>query len=129
MAQREIIALCLMSVIVVGCSTNDETSIRDRANLDSTSSLNSEMKDASITQSQLIMDHKLSLGSLHSRKLIICMETGGKFSILEINGSPIALSLNKTEFQREFPQLYKEFETAIAGTKAGEVILDCSILR
>ena len=124
MTQREIIALCLMSVIVVGCSTNDEISIRDKANLDSTSSLNSEMKDASITQSQLIMDHKPSLGSLHSRKLIIRMEAGGKFSILEIDGSPIALSLSKTEFQREFPQLYKEFDTAIAGIKTGKAFLD-----
>ncbi|MBN2182200.1 MAG: hypothetical protein JW715_09820 [Sedimentisphaerales bacterium] len=38
----------------------------------------------------------------------------GNFSVLDLNGRPLALSLSKSEFQEKFPQLYQDYEKAIA---------------
>ncbi len=55
------------------------------------------------------------------------METTGKFSVLELSGKPVALSMNKTQFQNKFPKLYKAFETAVAKFESGEIIIDASM--
>ncbi|MHC4395149.1 MAG: S41 family peptidase [Planctomycetota bacterium] len=77
--------------------------------------------------SQLKSNAVLSLGSLQTRNGIIRLESDGKFSILDLSGNPIALFLNKAEFQKGYPRLYKDFETAIANIESGDIILDASM--
>ncbi len=67
------------------------------------------------------------LGSLHGRKVIVRLESGSEFSILDLEGNPIALSLSKSDFQARFPKLFEEFETAVADTKRQEIIIDASM--
>ena len=55
------------------------------------------------------------------------METDGKFSILDLNNQPLALSMSKPEFQKNFPQLYQDFETAIARGKLNIITPDASL--
>ena len=78
-------------------------------------------------QQEVILKNIPNLGSLQTRNHIIRLETGSKFSILDLSGLPIASSLTKAEFQEKFPQLYKDFETAIAKIEAGDIILDASM--
>ena len=94
-----------MCIIVVGCSSNINTTCCQKMTLN----------DAA------------SLGSLQTRNRIIRLETGGKFSILELSGNPIAVSLNRAEFQKQFPRLYEDFETTIAGNETGDLIIDASL--
>ena len=68
-----------------------------------------------------------SLGSLHTRNCIVRLETGGKISILDLDGNVVALSLSKSEFQGKFPQLYEAYETAIASDGAEDIIIDASL--
>ena len=105
MNTQKIVLLCLICLIAVGCSSDLKTTSYQRTTL----------------------NNAASLGSLQTRNQIIRLETGGKFSILELSGRPIALSLSKTEFQKQFPRLYEDFETAIAGNKTGGFIIDASL--
>jgi hypothetical protein len=104
MNTQKIILLCLICLIAVGCSSD----------LKNTPYQSTTLKKAA------------NLGSIRTRNLIICLETGEKFSILELSGRPIALSMSKTEFQKQFPRLYEDFETAIADNKTGDFIIDAS---
>ena len=70
-----------------------------------------------------------SLGSLQTREKIIQLETGGKFSILDLNGSPVALSLSKPEFQEKFPLLFRDFEKAIANGELEGITPDASTAK
>jgi len=56
----------------------------------------------------------VSLGSLHGRKVIIRLESGSEFSILDLEGNAIALSLSKSDFQARYPKLFEEFKTVLA---------------
>ncbi len=105
MNAQKTIFLCLICLIAVGCSSDLKTTSEQRTTL----------KNAA------------NLGSLRTRNLIIRLEKGDKFSILELSGRPIALSLSKTEFQEQFPRLYEDFETAIADSETVDsVIIDAS---
>lgn len=105
MKVREISLLCLICTIATGCSSNLKTTGCQKTTF----------------------SNAASLGFLQTRNQIIRLEMGGKFSILELSGNPIALSLSKAEFQTGFPKLYEAFETAIAGSEAGDVIIDASM--
>ena len=56
----------------------------------------------------------VTLGSLHGRKVIVRLESGSEFSILDPEGNPIALSLSKSDFQARYPKLFEEIEAAVA---------------
>jgi len=84
-----------------------------------------EAKSAS--ESTLEQSSSVSLGSLHGKKVIVRLEPGSKFSILDAEGDPIALSLSKSDFQGRFPKLFEEFEKALAGADGQEVIIDASM--
>jgi hypothetical protein len=101
MDSRKTIHLCLICLIAVGCSCGLETASDQRTTL----------KNAA------------NIGSLRTRNLIIRLERGDKYSILELSGRPIALSLSKTEFQEQFPRLYEDFETAIADSEPVDFIM------
>jgi C-terminal processing protease CtpA/Prc len=83
--------------------------------------------NSSVPESQFKSNTTPPLGFLKTRKGIIRLESGGKFSILDSGGKPIALFLNRAEFRVKFPQLYEAFETAIADSKAEAVIIDASM--
>jgi hypothetical protein len=58
---------------------------------------------------------------------VIRIETDGNFSIFELNGRALALSLNKTEFKNKFPQLYRDYEKAVANGQLENVTPDASL--
>ena len=76
---------------------------------------------------QTALHNGKSLGTLQTREKIIRLETDGKFSILDLNRRPVALSLSKPEFQKNFPQLYQDFETALANREGENIIPDASL--
>jgi C-terminal processing protease CtpA/Prc len=83
--------------------------------------------NSSFPESQFKSNTTPPLGFLKTRKGIIRLESGGKFSILDSGGKPIALFLNRAELRVKFPQLYEAFETAIADSKGEAVIIDASM--
>jgi len=105
MSTRENILFFILCTIAIGCSSNSET----------------------IYTQKITLDDSGNIGSLQTRNYIIRLETGSKFSVFELSGKPIALSLNKTEFQNKFPKLYKDLETAVAKIAAGDIIIDASM--
>ena len=70
-----------------------------------------------------IAGNSTSLGTLQTRNNIIRLETGDKYSVLDLQGNPVASSLTKQQFQEKFPQLYNDLEKAIAN---GEITIDAS---
>ena len=113
---RQIILLCLICVVAAGCSVNMGGSSRKASSTEA-------------GQLQVEVDDVKSLGSLHTRKLIVRLESGGKFSIMDLDGELIAMGLSKTEFQEKFPQVYDAFEKAYAGGDGEVFIIDASIER
>jgi len=82
--------------------------------------------NSSVPESQFKSNTTPSLGFLQTRKRIIRLETGGKFSILDLSGDPTSMSLSRSEFQEKFPRLYKNFETAIAAGVTEDITIDAS---
>ena len=105
MVVQKIILVWLFCLIAISCSSNLQTTSCQKATLDNVA----------------------NLGSLQTRNGIIRLELDGKFSILDLSGNPIALFLNEAEFQKDYPRLYKDFETAIANIESGDIILDASM--
>lgn len=105
MNRQESILLFILCTIAIGCSSNSEI----------------------ICCQKVTLNDSGNIGSLQTRNRIIRLETAGKFSVFELSGKPVALSLNKTEFQNKFPKLYKDFETAVAKIESGEIIIDASM--
>ena len=69
-------------------------------------------------------DDVTSLGSFQTRDRIIRLETNSRYSILDMAGRTLALSITKSEFQEKFPLLYQDFEKALAN---GEITIDASV--
>ena len=105
MSIRETTLLCVLCTIAFGCSSNSETTCYQKVTLNDSG----------------------KIGSLQTRNHIIRLEIGSKFSVLELSGNPIALSLSKTVFQNQFPKLFKDFETAVAKIESGEIVIDASM--
>ena len=105
MSTRENTLLCILCIVVIGCSSNSETSCCQKVTL----------------------NYSGNIGFLQTRNHIIRLETSDKFSVFELSGKPIVLSLNKTEFRNKFPKLYKDFETTVAKIATGEIIIDASM--
>ena len=105
MSTQKSILLFILCTIAIGCSPDSEK----------------------IYSQKVTLNDSGGIGSLQTRNHIILLETAGKFSVFELSGKPVALSLNKTEFQNKFPKLYKDFETAVAKIESGEIIIDASM--
>ena len=104
---RHLILLLTAALLLIGCSKDSQTP----------SSRNT------------IESNGKSLGTLQTRENIIRLETDGKFSILDSNGRPVAASLSKSEFQEQFPQLFQDFEKAIASGELKNIIPDASLSK
>ena len=123
MSPLRIISLCMVCVIVIGCSSYPQSNHSQEANSDRTIHLNSAAEDTAVTQSGINTDDTLVLGYLRTRKLLVRLETGGKFSFFELSGYPIVLSLNKIEFREKFPRLYDTFVKGIADGELGNIVI------
>ena len=99
MSALKIVTLSLLSLAAVGCSACRETQGTDASD---------------------------SLGSLRTRDVVVRLETGQRFSLFATDGSPIAVSLGKAEFQRRFPRVYHEYEKAVAAGELGDITIDAS---
>ena len=99
---RQIILLLTATLILTGCSEDSKTVYPD-------------LKDGK------------TLGSLQTREKIIRIETSGNFSIFKLNGRALALSLNKSEFQNKFPELFRDYEKAVANGELSNIIPDASL--
>jgi len=102
---RQLILLLTVALILTGCSEESQT----------------------MRSQQTALNDGKSLGSLQTRDRIIRIETDGIFSVFELNGRPLALSLNKSEFQNKFPQLYRDYEKAVASGELEEITPDASL--
>lgn len=102
---RQIIILLAAALILTGCSEDTQTMHSQKAALNGGK----------------------TLGSLQTRDRIIRIETNGNFSIFELNGRLLALSLNKSEFQNTFPQLYRDYEKAVANGQLTNITPDASL--
>ena len=105
MNTQKSILLFILCTIAIGCSSDSEK----------------------ISYQKITLNDSGNIGSLKTRNHIIRLETAGKFSVLKLSGKPVALSMNKTQFQNKFPKLYKAFETAVAKIESGEIIIDASM--
>ena len=105
MITQKSILLFILCTISIGCSSDSEK----------------------ICYQKITLNDSGNIGSLQTRNHIIRMETAGKFSVFELSGKPLTLSMNKTEFQNKFPKLYKNVETAVAKIESGEIIIDASM--
>ena len=105
MTTQKSILLFILCTIAIGCSPNSEK----------------------ICSQKITLNDSGDIGSLQTRNHIIHLETAGKFSVFELSGKPVALSMDKTQFQNKFPKLYKNFETAVAKIESGEIIIDASM--
>ena len=104
---RHTILLLTAAFIFIGCSEDSQTP----------SSRNT------------VTNNGKNLGTLQTREKIIRLETDGKFSILDLNGSPVALSLSKLDFQEKFPQLFQDYEKAIANGELENITPDASLSK
>jgi len=102
---RKLILLLTAVIILSGCSENSKT----------------------MRSQQAALNDGKTLGSLQTRDKIIRIEIDGSFSIFELNGRPLALSLNKSEFQNKFPQLYRDYEKAVANGELKNITPDASL--
>jgi hypothetical protein len=102
---RQIILLLTATIILTGCSEDSQT----------------------MRSQQTALNGGKSLGSLQTREKVIRIETDGNFSIFELNGRTLALSLNKSEFQNKFPQLYRDYEKAVASGELANIAPDASL--
>ncbi len=102
---RQVILLLTAIFILIGCSEDSQTT----------------------RPQQTALHNGKNLGTLQTREKIIRLETDGKFSILDLNGRPLALSLSKLEFQEKFPLLFKDFEKAIAHGELENITPDASL--
>ncbi len=105
MNTQKSLLLIILCTIAIGCSSDSEK----------------------ISYQKITLNDSGDIGSLQTRNHIIRMETAGKFSVFELSGKPLSLSMNKTQFQNKFPKLYKAFETAVAKIESGEIIIDASM--
>ena len=102
---RQVIFLLTAAFILFGCS-----------------------EDSQMTRSQqTALNSGKSLGTLQTREKIIRLETDGKFSILDLNRRPVAVSLSKSELQEQFPQFYQDYEKATADREGENIIPDASL--
>ena len=99
---RQLILLLTAAIILAGCSEDSKTM-------------------------NPTLNHGKSLGSLQMREKVIRIETDGNFSVFELNGRALALSLNKSEFQNKFPQLYRDYEKAVANGELTNITPDASL--
>jgi hypothetical protein len=99
---RQIILLLTAALILTGCSEDSKT-------------MNPTHNDGK------------TLGSLQTRDRIIRIETDGNFSVFKLNGQTLALSLNKSEFENKFPQLYRDYEKAVANGQLSNITPDASL--
>lgn len=102
---RQIILLLTVGLILTGCSEDSQT----------------------MRSQQTALNDGKTLGSLQTREKIIRIETDGNFSIFKLNGRALALSLNKSEFQNKFPQLYRDYEKALANGELTNITPDASL--
>lgn len=102
---RQVILLLTAALILTGCSEDSQT----------------------MRSQQTAPNDGKSLGSLQTRDRIIRIGTDGNFSIFELNGRALALSLNKSEFQNKFPQLYRDYEKAVANGQLDKITPDASL--
>jgi hypothetical protein len=100
---RQIILLLTAALILTGCSEDSKT-------------MNPTLNDGK------------TLGSLQTREKIIRIETSGNFSIFKLNGRALALSLNKSEFQNKFPELFRDYEKAVANGQLSNITPDASLM-
>ena len=102
---RQLILLLTIAIVLAGCSEESQT----------------------MRSQQTALNDGKTLGSLQTRDRIIRLETDGNFSIFKLNGRALALSLNKSEFQNKFPQLYRDYEKAVANGELENVTPDASL--
>ncbi|OHB55036.1 MAG: hypothetical protein A2173_05990 [Planctomycetes bacterium RBG_13_44_8b] len=102
---RHLILLLTAALLLIGCSEDSQTT----------------------RPQQTALHNGKSLGTLQTREKIIRLETDGKFSVLDLNRRPVALSLSKSEFQEKFPQLYRDFEKAVAREELENITPDASL--
>lgn len=105
MSTQKSLLLFILCTIAIGCSSNSEN----------------------FCYQKITWNDSGGIGSLQTRNRIIRMEAAGKLSVFELSGKPVALAMNKTEFQNKFPKLYKDFQTAVAKIETGEIIIDASM--
>ena len=104
---RQFILFLTVALIFAGCSEDSQT----------------------MRSQQTALNDGKTLGSLQTRDRIIRIETDGNFSIFKLNGRALALSLNKSEFQDKFPQLYRDYEKAVANGQLTNITPDASLTK
>ncbi len=130
MAWRQTVSLWLLCLIAAGCnSPREKVAGADVCtSTDSSNTVSPDSAAANLTgwRAAIAGDTPGSFGFLQTRNSIIWLEAGPRFSLFELGGHPIALSLSKAEFRESFPGLYRAYENAVARCHAESVTIDAS---
>ncbi len=126
MRLQSIVGSCLLCLIAVGCSSNTGADARKKTDLSNTVFPAPTAADVTAYQTQPAEDAPRPLGFLLTRESIIRIESGQRFSLFELSGRPIALSLSKAQLQDSFPRLHRAYESAVAESQTGSVTIDAS---
>lgn len=130
MVWRQIVSLWLLCLIAAGCNSSREkvagADVCTSTDSSDTVSPDSAAANLAAWPAAIAGDTPGSFGFLQTRNSIIRLEAGPRFSLFELGGHPIALSLSKAEFRETFPRLYRAYESAVAESQTGSVTIDAS---